>query len=311
MSSSDMSERRRKKPKQQTEQKSRWKVRPAAGREVLHPRVQGAGEKDFDDPGDPEANQNPPNSGLRRPKGQYTHSVVTGKGGMPRPGDSPRMGGAPIVSSAGEELPSGKKRIKHAGYRIYPDRYPIRAWWEEILDQEGEYPLYAFLLAREDDTDVQECVQKYLKAIDEITGETCLLVIAHIDKGGRAEADALDELPGLYSRALEQGVPATLANVFVRKPDEFPCLLIFQSLDSWEAVAVPLKDLKPNQILDRISSVISRAIEADDPYAAVKNMIWREEIARKASQAAAGAAQAVVIIGGVAGLIKAIFGQKD
>ncbi len=188
----------------------------------------------------------------------------------------------------------------------------IGEWWQSVLKEQGKYKCYAILLFLPADRHILKYLdrQAYLQELDLISDKNCLVIIStkeYIKRVGKdkqpvkvwidketVKERGFAKVQGprnIYDEVIEpsptefQGYCRVFARIFKITYDQFPCLVLFQNIDSPKHIIVSLQNLEPEKIslrMRNIFTVVENAVmQKKDPLQAIRNYLLKYKILSK------------------------------
>ncbi len=210
-------------------------------------------------------------------------------------------------------MPVSERTIRVAAV----NRESLKKWWGEVVAQKGKYKCYAVFLYLPTDDSAQFYLDSkaFMQELDLISGKNCLVLATSKEYVRRFGIDqepvhpcALykaqpagetdDSVPSeetytvLHRRASTEArrkKPLGYCNMFARMfnltYDQFPCMLLFQDLDSRRHIVVSLQGIDAKKIALRmrnIFTVVGNAIAGQrDPLKEVRGYLLKYKIMDK------------------------------
>jgi hypothetical protein len=178
----------------------------------------------------------------------------------------------------------------------------LEKWWEKVTEEKGKYKCYAIFLVLPTDYSAIAYLKgkDYLNELDIISNKNCLVIVAskeYIKRGGTDKklvelrrkihvyADKLHDDEIRPIKVETQGYCKIFARIFKIKYDQFPCMILFQNIDSPRHIIVSLQNISSEKIALRmrnIFTVVDNAVTKNrDPLSAVHDYLLKYKILDK------------------------------
>lgn len=165
------------------------------------------------------------------------------------------------------------------------DRLSLRWWWREQLTSREKYSSYAVFFALPSDTELIRYLRDFGKEADMISGQNCMVITISKEEGNIPISDQ-EAWEGILSEHTSSAFLIRLADLFGIDFTDFPCLVIFEDIKSYQYTYISLKDLQAEAIADVARTVFSILRKADYENSQALNVL--NEYLRQESQKKVG-----------------------
>jgi hypothetical protein len=164
--------------------------------------------------------------------------------------------------SPGEPLATKKKKansnkVQHAERKIAKEPLSLRTWLFTLIRRQGNYSCYAIFLVLPSDREAIRYLEELSTELKIISNETNSLVVAlGSDQHLRSDVDG-ERWSSTIKGDIQKGYSARIGRLFGLDFTQFPCLVIFGNLNSSEQILITLKDMKAEEIAEKMRSIFS------------------------------------------------------
>ena len=137
----------------------------------------------------------------------------------------------------------------------------IEDWWFNVLKNHGKYSCYGVVLSLPSDTEVTNYLNAFNNELDLISGENCLIIAISKSNIRRSKIDK-NPIPLALRNHVDQGHSLQIAKQLKIKIIDFPCLVLFDNIQTPDYLLIPLKDLTVENISKTMREVFSLIQEA-------------------------------------------------
>jgi hypothetical protein len=186
--------------------------------------------------------------------------------------------GAGISSPVAIGVPTNVESLK------YTD---LRRWWEGLRSLSDTYTCLAIFLILPTDNEAIYYLNHCWRELDQITGPDCVVFSLNYDKfqttqGGITVEYGERNWKEAVKSHIKEGYSVEFARFFNVRMTHFPSLLLFNDIDTPQFIAISLKDMKRDEIREKLREVFSIVQEASakslDPIIALNSARRRNNL---------------------------------
>lgn len=148
-----------------------------------------------------------------------------------------------------------------------PVTHSLQEWWRQLKKNQQQYSCYAFFLCLPSDDEAIKYLTGYINEIDVLSGQNCLVVFLS-DIGFMRSGYDKAMWNAAINDHIQKGYSVTVANLFKIKYTDFPCIVLFEAIDSPRKVIFSFSGLKVDELASQlrgIFTVVQQAVQNDKP----------------------------------------------
>jgi hypothetical protein len=142
------------------------------------------------------------------------------------------------------------------------DSRSLREWWHLVLGKQGKYACYAIFIGFPSDKELQKYLVSSVLELDHMSGENCLIIaLSDISFIGFESNSAF--WWAATEEHITSGKTLEIADLFGIAYTNLPCVLFFEDIRSAKHIALPLYNLKSDEIREKMRdafTIIQKAI---------------------------------------------------
>lgn len=138
---------------------------------------------------------------------------------------------------------------------------PVEDWWQQIKASSGNYACCGVVLALPSDAYLIQYLEDFGGELDLLSGKSCLIIVLTNHEFKLGELRTKGIAPAIPDH-IWNGYCLEVAKLLGIGYDDFPCFVVFDTVESDAFVAISLKGLDQAQISERMRNVFSIVQEA-------------------------------------------------
>lgn len=139
---------------------------------------------------------------------------------------------------------------------VQPPSENIKQWWNDIEQNHSKFSCYAIILSLPSDTEIATYLNTFGEELNLISGENCLILALSQNKFRRYKTDK-KFISLAINDQISNGHSLHIARILKIKFSEFPCLIIFNDIQSSEYALISLRGLTTENIAQKLKEVFS------------------------------------------------------